>query len=117
MSLRVTRRKFLTSAAAVAGVAAGAKAYAAPALLSEKSPNSKLGTVVIGVVNQGKPAVVAACTEQLIALCDVDDDHNAQAKKAIGDQSPEIKPTAVQEFYHYRKIFDKLHKQIDAVYI
>ena len=117
MSQQVTRRKFLKSTAAVAGVAAGAKVFAAPAVLSEKSPNSKLGTVVIGVVNQGKPAVVAACTERLIALCDVDDNHNAQAKKFIGEQHPEIKLSAVQEFYDYRKMFDKIHKDIDAVFI
>ncbi len=87
MSQQVTRRKFLSSAAAVAGVAAGAKVFAAPAVLSEKSPNSKLGTVVIGVSgdtpefrNQGQPAVAAACTERLIALCDVDDRQIADAK-------------------------------------
>ena len=117
MSQPVTRRKFLQTTAAAVGVAAGAKAFAAPAVLSEKSPNSKLGTVVIGVVNQGKPAVIAACTERLIALCDVDDNHNAEAKKAIGELSPEIKLSAVQEFYDYRKMFDKIHKDIDAVFI
>ena len=117
MSQRVTRRNFLRSTAAAAGVAAGAKAFAAPAVLSEKSPNSKLGTVVIGVVNQGKPAVVAACTERLIALCDVDDSHNAQAKKFISEQNPEIKLSGIQEFYDYRKMFDKIHKDIDAVFI
>ncbi len=117
MSQPVTRRKFLQTTAAAVGVAAGAKAFAAPAVLSEKSPNSKLGTVVIGVVNQGKPAVIAACTERLIALCDVDDNHNAQAKKFIGEQHPEIKLSAVQEFYDYRKMFDKIHKDIDAVFI
>src|SRR5271157_2616283 len=117
MSLRVTRRKFLTSAAAVAGVAAGAKAFAAPAVLSEKSPNSKLGTVVIGVVNQGKPAVVAACSERLVALCDVDDTHTAEAKKFIAGQYPDVKLPAVAEFYDYRKMFDKIHKDIDAVFI
>src|SRR5271157_5063521 len=117
MSLRVTRRKFLTSAAAVAGLAAGAKVFAAPAVLSEKSPNSKLGTVVIGVVNQGKPAVSAACTERLIALCDVDDNHNAQAKEFVGKQDPAIKLSSIQEFYDYRKMFDKIHKDIDAVFI
>src|SRR5271157_4227538 len=117
MSLRVTRRRFLKSAAAAAGVAAGANAFAAPAVLSEKSPNSKLGTVVIGVVNQGKPAVSAACTERLIALCDVDDAHNAQAKEFVGKQDPAINLSSIQEFYDYRKMFDKIHKDIDAVFI
>ncbi len=121
MSQRVTRRRFLQSAAAASMTAAGAavagKAFAAPAILSEKSPNSKLGTVVIGVVNQGKPAVVAACTERLVALCDVDDTHTAEAKKFIAGQYPDVKLPAVAEFYDYRKMFDKIHKDIDAVFI
>jgi predicted dehydrogenase len=117
MTTRFTRRKFITTTVAAAGVAAGAKSFAAPAVLSEKSPNSKLGTAVIGVVNQGKPAVIAASTERLVALCDVDDSHNAQAKTLIGKQHPEIRLSAVQEFYDYRKMFDKVHKDIDAVFI
>ena len=123
MSQRVTRRKFLQSAAAVAGVAAGAKFFAAdplrgyPAVLSEKSPNSKLGTVVIGVINQGKPAVAAASYERLVAFCDVDERNMAQGKKFLGEQRPDVKLSGVQEFYDYRKMFDKIHKDIDAVFI
>jgi predicted dehydrogenase len=124
MSQQVTRRKFLSSAAAVAGVAAGAKVFAAPAVLSEKSPNSKLGTVVIGVSgdtpefrNQGQPAVAAACTERLIALCDVDDRQIADAKKFVGKLSPDTSLSSIGEFYDYRKMFDKIHKDIDAVFI
>ena len=88
MSQQVTRRQFIATAASAAGAAAAGSVFAAPAVLSEKSPNSKLGTVVIGVVNQGKPAVVAACTQRLVALCDVDDSHNAQAKKFIAQAAP-----------------------------
>ncbi len=129
MSQRVTRRKFLSSAAAAAGLAAGAKAFAAPAVLSEKSPNSRLGLAVIGVggniytggryvpENQGVPAVIAACSERPLALCDVDDSHVAHAKLLIGKEHPEIKLSAIQEFYDYRKMFDKIHKDIDAVVI
>ncbi len=88
--------------------------------MSEKSPNSKLGTAVIGVVNQGKPAVAAACTERLVALCDVDESHTAQAKQFIAGQNRRklpVKLSSVAEFYDYRKMFDKIHKQIDAVFI
>jgi len=117
MGHQVTRRKFLASAAAVAGAAAGANVFAAPAVLSDKSPNAKLGTVVIGVVNQGKPAVSAACTERLVALCDVDDNHTAQAKAFVHQQNAAVKLSAVQQFYDYRKMFDEIHKDIDAVFI
>jgi predicted dehydrogenase len=117
MSTQVSRRRFLKTAAAAAGTTIIAKAFAAPAVLSGRSPNSKLGTVVIGVWNQGKPAVAAACTERLIALCDVDDSQAAQAKQFIAAQNSAIKLSEVAEFYDYRKMFDKIHKQIDAVFI
>ena len=117
MSQRYSRRKFLQSAAAAAGAAAGARLFPVPALLADPSPNSKLGTVVIGAVNQGKPAVNAACSERVVALCDVDEGHLGQAKKFITEQHPDIKTSGIQEFYDYRKMFDKIHKDIDAVFI
>ncbi len=117
MSKHVTRRRFLHTAAAAAGSTVAAKAFAAPAILSERSPNSKLGTVVIGVWNQGKPSVAAACTERLIALCDNDESHTAQAKQFIGGLNSGVKLADVAEFYDYRKMFDKIHKDIDAVFI
>jgi len=117
MSQQVTRRKFLESAAAVAGMAAGANVFAAPALLSEKSPNSKLGTVVIGVANQGIPSINAACGERLVAMVDVDEKHLADTTKWIGEKHPEVNTSSIQRFYDYRKMFDKIHKDIDAVFI
>lgn len=116
MSQRITRRRFVKTLAA-AGTTVAAGAYAAPAVLSEKSPNSRLATVVIGVVNQGKPAVAAACTQRLVALCDVDESHTAQAKRFIAGQDSAVRLSSVAEFYDYRKMFDKIHKQIDAVFI
>ena len=53
MTQRFPRRKFLKGTAAAAGVALGSKVFGAPALLAERSPNSKLNTVVIGCANQG----------------------------------------------------------------
>ncbi len=122
MSQRISRRKFLQGTAAAAGAAIATKTIAAPAVLSDKSPNSKLGTVVIGVWNQGKPAVAAACNERLIALCDVDERQTELAKQFIDKQfiaaeNPAIPLSSVAEFYDYRKMFDKIHKQIDAVFI
>jgi predicted dehydrogenase len=101
----------------VAATAAGGPWLHTPALLAERSPNSKLGTVVIGVVNQGKPAVSAACTERLLALVDVDEKHLAQAKQFIGQQYPDVQTSGIREFYDYRKMFDEMHKDIDAVFI
>ena len=117
MTTRFTRRNLLKQAAVLGGAAAGARLFGAPAVLADRSPNSKLGTVVIGVVNQGKPAVNAACTERVVALCEVDESHLGMAKKFITEQHPDIKTSGIQEFYDYRKMYDKIGKDIDAVFL
>jgi predicted dehydrogenase len=117
MKQRLNRRKFLGVSAAAAGAAAGARLWAAPAVLSSRSPNAKLGVAVIGVVNQGKPAVNAACTERVVALCDVDDNHIGQAKQFIKEQHPDIATGGIAEFFDYRQMLDKLQKDIDVVFI
>ena len=101
----------------IAGVAASTPLFAAPAILSEKSPNSKLGVAVIGVWNQGKPSVNAAAGERFVAMCDVDDAHIGLAKKFVQEHHADVQTSAIQEFYDYRKMFDKIHKDIDAVFI
>jgi hypothetical protein len=117
MTTRFTRRRFLQTATVAAGSAAVASTFAAPAVLSEKSPNSKLGVVVIGVANQGIPSVNAACGEQLVAMVDVDEKHLADTTKWIGEKHPDVNTASIQRFYDYRKMFDKIHKDIDAVFI
>ena len=88
-----------------------------PAVLADRSPNSKLGTVVIGCWNQGKPSVNAAAGERLLALVDVDDAHLGKAKGFINENHPEVKTSAITTFFDYRQMFDKMHKDIDAVFI
>ena len=117
MRLRFTRRKLLKQAAAIGATAAGASLFGVPALLADRSPNSKLGTVVIGCVNQGKPAVNAAAAERLVALVDVDDAHLAKAKAFIEETHPDVKTAGIKTFFDYRKMFDQIHKDVDAVFI
>jgi hypothetical protein len=116
MTTRSNRREFLKSAAA-GGAAVAVHSFAAPYVLAEAAPNSKLGTVVIGVANQGKPSVNAAATERLVAFCDVDDSHIGLAKKFVEETYPDVKTSGIQGFFDYRKMFDKIHKDIDAVYV
>ena len=110
------RRQFLKVTAA-AGAAVGTRFFAAPHVLSSPSPNSRLRTVVIGSFNQGKASVSAAVAEDLVGLVDVDDKNLGRAMKFIGEISPETDLSRVKTFYDYRQMFDKLHKQVDAVFI
>ena len=53
----------------------------------------------------------------MVALCDVDETHTAQAKQFIAGQNSAVRLSSVAEFYDYRKMFDQIHKDIDAVFI
>ncbi|HEY0455143.1 MAG TPA: Gfo/Idh/MocA family oxidoreductase [Verrucomicrobiae bacterium] len=111
-SPRTSRRAFIKRSSLFASAAAGAYWTAAPAILSAASPNSKLGIAVIacGGMGGGNPEVAAK--ERLVALVDVDDKKLAEAIKKVQAKVPDP-----QTFYDYRRMFDKCHKDIDAVLI
>ncbi len=75
--------------------------------LGYKSPNEKLNIAGVGVGIRG-PAILAgaAASENIVALCDVD-----QSRKGFA-QYPNAK-----KYSDYRKMFDAEHKNIDAVMI
>lgn len=102
MSRRFTRRRFLhTGALALAAPLAGAQ---------EKKPgaNERLHVAVIGVTGQGGGDMnqVAAAGAEIVALCDVDENRAAGARKRFP------KATFVTD---YRRLFDQ--KGIDAVLV
>jgi len=117
MSRRFHRRQLLKQAGAALGAAAGVKLFGVPSLLADPAPSSKLGTVVIGCANQGLASVNAAVTERLVALVDVDENHMAATMKWIEERSPDTKTSTVKTYYDYRKMFDEIHKQVDAVFV
>jgi predicted dehydrogenase len=112
MTLRSTRRNFLKNTAVVAGAAAGMKLIGAPAVLADRSPNSKLGVAVIGCGGQGSGNPGIAARERAIALVDVDDRKMAEAFKNHGDL-----PSDVRKYYDYRTMYDECHKDLDVVLI
>ncbi len=79
-----------------------------PAFGQSKSPNEKLGIVCAGVGGRGADNVGAMVGERILGLCDVDEARGAGMFKRLPD---------VPKFADYRIMFDKLHKQIDAVVV
>ena len=112
MNGRMTRRTLLRRTAAAAGAIAGEAAFPVPALLASASPNSKLATVVIGSGGRGEASLMAAAEETLVAIADVDDARLALAAKKVLPLGARPKP-----FFDYRRMFDAMHKDIDAVFI
>jgi hypothetical protein len=101
MSIRTTRRRFLESTAlAGAGFWVAGRAAAA----ESKSPNEKLNIGVAGVAGRGGGNLGEVASENIVALCDVDDRHLAAAAKRF----PKAKTYA-----DWRKMLEQ--KDLDAV--
>ncbi len=118
MTSSISRRRFLAHSTAIAGAAAGLRLFPAPAVLANAAPNSSVGVAVIGCANQGTASVneIAKSGERFVAFADVDDRQYAKAQKTLAEY-PEVKFDAIQKFSDYRKMFDKLQKQIDVVFV
>jgi len=116
MSSRFTRREFLKKSVGVAVLAAGASAMGTPAILAERSPNSKLNMAVIGANGRGMAHVPVAASEHLVAMTDIDDRRMASTLDWLDKNCPGVRPK-VKTYYDYRKMFDQMHKQVDAVLI
>ncbi|MCX7008501.1 MAG: Gfo/Idh/MocA family oxidoreductase [Kiritimatiellaeota bacterium] len=112
MSTKQSRRSFLKTAAAGTGMLAATRVFGAPAILSTRSPGAQLRTAVIGCGGRGVSAHVApAAAERLVALVDADEKGLAKALKKAGAKS------GIRTFNDYRKLFDVMGKELDAVFI
>ncbi len=110
MDSTLTRRAFLASATTTALLAgcATAKPNTAKVVPGKISPNEKLNIAGIGVGGMGKANLDASNTENIVALCDVDDAYAAKTYAAY--------PNA-KRHTDFRKMFDAMDKEIDAVII
>jgi len=97
-----TRRQFTKT---VAGATAGV--FAAPALLRAQDLNDKLNIAVIGAGGRGAGDTQAVSSENIVALCDVDE---GRLNKA-GEKYPQARKEV-----DFRKLFDHPEK-FDAVIV
>ena len=78
---QVSRRRFLQHTAALAGAAAGAQFIGMPFLRGANSPSTKLRVAVVGAGGMGGYSFDSALKEQLVAICDVDENQFAPVLK------------------------------------
>jgi predicted dehydrogenase len=119
MSARFTRRKFFRKTAALAAVAAGVSAFPAPYILADSSPNSKLNIAGIGVGGRGAAHVDAFLDENIVAVCDVVESARNDCLGRIENFNKErgLDRPLPSQFSDYREMFDKMHGEIDAVFV
>ena len=103
MAGTIRRRQFMKGAAL-----AGAAAFAGPRILSARSPNEKLHIACIGAGGRGSVHVGAALGEKLVAVVDIEDKRLEKLTK---------KNKKLVAYTDYRKMFDQMHKDIDAVVV
>jgi predicted dehydrogenase len=100
------RRQFLADAAAA--TIAASVLRAGPAVAAQRPAGDKLNLAIVGCGGRGRDNLEGVAGENIVALCDVDE---RQAAKAF-----EIHPKA-RRFRDYRRLFDAMHGQIDAVVV
>jgi predicted dehydrogenase len=101
----VTRRKFIgLTSAATATIAAGIKAQTASRRID---PNEKLNIGIIGAGGKGMENINGVSSENIVAVCDVDDNRAAEAYKRL--------PDAVR-YRDYRRMLEE-EKSLDAVIV
>ncbi|MGA2254667.1 MAG: Gfo/Idh/MocA family oxidoreductase, partial [Thermoguttaceae bacterium] len=106
MSQQLTRRKLLRNTA-WAGIGIWTAAGTG-ALGASRSPNEKLNIAGIGVGGQGGWDIGNCASENIVALCDVDDRRAAESFTRF--------PNA-KRYRDFRKMLEEMDRQIDAVVV
>jgi len=115
MKNRFGRRSFLKHAALATGALSAQQIFPSPSILHAANLGDKVRCVIVGCGGRGGSHLSATAGEHLVALVDVVDKNLAAFKKTISVTSRN--GTNVETFTDYRRMFDKLHKQIDAVFV
>jgi predicted dehydrogenase len=107
-----SRRTFIKQSALAAGITAAAPFN----ILSATNAGDKVRVAQIGCGGRGVSAHLSAVLkEEIVAIVDVDDNRLASAKNWL--KSKEHDPDKVRSFTDYRRMFDQVGKDIDAVFI
>lgn len=108
--MATTRRQFFYGALLTGAIpTSGFGSVPSLKFMGYKSPNEKLNFAAIGSGGQGEGNISAAApTENIVALCDVDDNRAASTFKRFPD---------APKYRDFRKMLDKEGKNIDAVIV
>ncbi|HOK76371.1 MAG TPA: Gfo/Idh/MocA family oxidoreductase, partial [Verrucomicrobiota bacterium] len=100
----VSRRDFLRASALTAGVTT----FGFPQLLLAQNPGNKINIAVVGAAGKGASDTDHCASENIVALCDADENHCAG----------QLKKYPKAKFYRdFRKMYEEMGKSIDAVIV
>jgi predicted dehydrogenase len=116
MSTRVSRRRFLKTGAAAAGLGYFYTAPAASAARAADGPNDKLRFACIGIGGKGdSDSSHLPSLGTVVAICDVDEGRLNQKANQMNKRDGAQSFLAAKKYTDYRKLFDEMAKEIDAV--
>jgi predicted dehydrogenase len=118
MKSALNRRSFLRRSALAAGALSAGSLFPVPNVLGAASPGAKLNCVQIGCGGRGMSHLdwlVTQSKDNLVAIVDADQKNHEKVKKWL--QKKEQDPSKLLVFTDYRKMFDQIGKQLDAVFI
>jgi predicted dehydrogenase len=110
MKTQLTRRSFLKQTAL-----AGTAVLAGCAAPRRRVLGEKIRVAQIGCGGRAMSHLGATLNEELVAIVDVDEKRHDAVRKLMADKG--LDASKIQVFTDYRKMFDKLSRQIDAVFI
>ena len=114
----MNRRSFLRRTALATGALSTSSFISTPNLIAATGGNNKLNCVQIGCGGRGMNHlewVVTESKENLVAIVDPDEKRHASVKKWL--EAKQQDTSRLQVFTDYRVMFDKIGKDIDAVFI
>ncbi len=116
MKPNLNRRLFLKRAAVTASALSAARFLPAPNLLGAASPGDKLNCVVVGCGIRGLGEHVKNLAgENIVGVVDVHEKQHDLVKKFLQGKGQDAEK--LQTFTDYRRMFDKIGKEIDAVFV
>jgi len=118
MKSSINRRSFIKRTVLAAGTVSAARYLAFPSVLCARQPSDILNCVQIGCGGRGKSHlenVILQQNQHLAALVDPDDQQIARKRKWL--ESKGVSTSKVRVFNDYRVMFDKIGKEINAVFV
>ena len=118
MSFSLSRRAFIKRSALATGALSAGGLLSFPNILGAANPGAKLNCVQIGCGGRGMNHLdwlVTQSHDNLVAIVDADEKNHAKVKQWL--KKKEQDPSKLKVFTDYRKMFDQIGKQIDAVCI
>ena len=113
MTTKFSRRDVLKTMGALSATAAALQ-YPAPFVSASAGSNEKLNIAVIGCGERARNHLPGLLRENVVAVADADEAHSHFALYDIREMTD---ISRIQRFIDYRQLFDKIEKQIDAVFV